>query len=143
GTAVLLAQRQRTAGHQPGGDAAGDVLQFVAVLIAGDEGEHDDSPGAEIARQFAQPLARAEQPGADDEAEQAEPDELAEMVVLDAQRAAGRIVEDEQDQGGADQAEDEPEAAPIHALSPRSRAMRARRVSRRGLRSTVSSRAGS
>ena len=41
---------QRAAGDEAGGDAAGEILQLVAVLVAGDEGEDEQRPQREAAR---------------------------------------------------------------------------------------------
>ena len=38
GAAVAVGDRQRAAGNQAAADAARDILQFVAVLVAGDRG---------------------------------------------------------------------------------------------------------
>jgi len=144
GSPVLLAQRQRAAGNEAGRDAAGHVLQLVAILVARDQREHDEDPAAELARRGAERPARAQHAGADHQREGAQPDQPAESVVVEAEGGAGRIVEHQEHGAEADQPEDDPEQTVPAAqdASPRSRAMRARRVSRRGLRSTVSSRAG-
>lgn len=41
---LRIGHAERTAGHEAGGDAAGDILQFVAILVAGDEDEDDQEP---------------------------------------------------------------------------------------------------
>ncbi len=58
-----IADGQRAAGHEAGGHAAGDVLQFVAVLVAGDEREDDQRPQAEAARHSPKRWRRAEDAG--------------------------------------------------------------------------------
>ncbi|MCY1248143.1 hypothetical protein D9M72_615400 [compost metagenome] len=79
-------------------------------------------------------------PGADQRGDGAERHQSAEIVVGKAHGAAGIVVYDQQDEPNGQDRQQDGETG--HA-SPRSLAMRLRRVSRRGLRSTISSRSGS
>ena len=48
---------QRAAGNEADGDAVGEILQFVAVLVAGDEHQDDQHPHGEGARRVAEAAA--------------------------------------------------------------------------------------
>src|SRR5690606_6450740 len=61
--AVFAADRKRTAWNQTGGDAAGDILQFVAILISRHESENHEEPDGEASRYMAEPHPGAEKGG--------------------------------------------------------------------------------
>lgn len=141
--AVGITDRQRAAGNEPGCDSARDILQLVAVLVAGNENEREEEPDGEIARDIAKAVpAGADDRGRDDRTPCGQADHAGEAAVGQAKGLAGIVVHDQQNEPTAKDCDHEEEQA-VHSPAVPSRAIRARRVSRRGRRSTVSSRAGS
>ena len=142
--AVGAGNGDRAARDEARGQAACDVLQFVAVLVTADHQQEDAAPDDRRLCRATQADAGAKSGCADDQTKHPEIERTGELVAGDAERNAALTADEQPCQAAGDQDHRHPVEA-VHDCVPSafSRAIRARRVSRRGLRSTVSSRAGS
>src|SRR5690606_4160883 len=118
-----------------------DVLQLVAVLVAGDQRDDDGRPDREVADAAAKADSGAEQAAGQQCQDGAEGDQPRNLVAGYGACLVAETEPGDRARRNDDACQDEQRAH--QPCSARSRAMRARRVSRRGLRSTVASRAGS
>ena len=137
--AVPIHRHRRAAGNEAGRQPGGEILRVVLEDIDGGQHDDDDEPEAEMAHRFAEIALACQNAAADQGAPHAVIEHPHGVVAVDPAAAAGKADGHQEETGQDDDGEDQD--ARHHSVL--SRAIRARRVSRRGRRSTPSRRAGS
>lgn len=113
--------------------------EVIPIKIAGDERQYDEYPQHQLSSAFSEGTPACQNAGGKHDREGKQADEAGEVAIGHSEAASAILVQQEYDKTEGKYGKDDDEA---HQPFSRSRVIRARRVSRRGLRSTVSSRAG-